>query len=400
MAVLSLTDLNLFHKKVLVRVELNVPLNEDGSIADLMRISESIPTLRFLLEKEASIVLLSHFGKPEGKRGKKYSLKPFQKVLSEMLGQEVLFEEDVLGKETKKRIENLKPKEILLLENLRFYPAEEHPEIDPSFAQTLASYGDIYINDAFGGCHRKHSSITSLPKAFPKAAAAGFLVEKEIQALRPLYSNPEQPFHAIIGGSKVSSKLKILESLIEKVQVLYIGGGMAFTFLKALGHSIGKSILEPDLLPAARSLIEQCEKKGITLFLPQDIVIADSFSAQATKKIINTNEKAVPENWQGMDIGPKTLIEWEKSLTKAKTIFWNGPVGVFEWAAFSKGTFSLAKFLSKLPSYRVVGGGDSASAIHQLGIDEKFTYISTGGGASLEFLEQGTLPGIAALTQK
>jgi phosphoglycerate kinase len=400
MAVLSLTDLNLFHKKALVRVEFNVPMNEDGSIADYMRISESIPTLRFLQEKEASIILLTHLGKPGGKRDIKYSLKPFQKILSELLGQEVLFAEDVLGNETKKQVQNLKPRQILLLENLRFYPAEEKPELDPSFAQTLASYGDVYINDAFGGCHRKHSSITELPKAFPKASAAGFLVEKEIQALNPLCSHPQKPFHAIIGGSKVSSKLNILQSLVEKVQALYIGGGMAFTFLKALGHSIGQSLLEPDLLPAARNLIEQCETKGIELFLPLDIVIADSFSANANKKLINTHNEIIPETWQGMDIGPQTLIEWEKSLSKAKTIFWNGPLGVFEWDSFSKGTFSLAKFLSKLSSYRVVGGGDSASAIHKLELDKKFTYISTGGGASLEFLENGTLPGIAALTQK
>lgn len=400
MEVLSLTDLNLFHRKALVRVEFNVPINEDGSIADLMRISESIPTLRFLIEKEAKIILLSHLGKPHGKWEKKYSLKPLQKVLSEIMGQEVFFAEDVLSQDTKAKVEKLKPRDILLLENLRFYPGEENPDLDPSFAQTLASYGDLYINDAFGGCHRRHSSFTILPKAFPNASAAGFLVEKEIQALKPICTHPTPPFHAIIGGAKISSKLNILQTLLDKVQALYIGGGMAFTFLKALGHSIGKSLLEPDLLPAARNLIEQCEQRGVELFLPQDIIIADSFTPNAHKKMVDIHTEAIPENWQGMDIGPETLMQWEKSLAKAKTIFWNGPVGVFEWEPFAKGTFSLAHFLSKLPSYRIIGGGDSASAIHKLGIDKKFTYISTGGGASLEFLEHGTLPAIEALTHK
>jgi phosphoglycerate kinase len=392
MSIHSLTDLTFTGKKALVRVDFNVPLKEDGSVADTLKISESLPTIQYILKQGGSVILLSHLGNP------KFSLKPCGTVLSKLLGGGVLFAQDCLGEETKKKVTNLKAGEVLLLENLRFYPAEEKPKLDPSFAETLASYGDIYINDAFATCHRNHSSITSLPKKFPGASAAGFLLEKEIKALSLLSTSPPRPFHAIVGGSKVSSKLGVLRSLLEKADALYIGGAMAFTFFKALGYCIGNSLFEPDLVPIAKDLINECAQRKICLFLPEDIVEADAFSNGASKKIITLSKEGIDAGWYGMDIGPKTLTSWEHSLKEAGSIFWNGPVGVFELPAFSEGTFSLVRFLSTLSSCRIVGGGDSAAAVHQTGLSKNFTHISTGGGASLEFIEHGTLPGIEALT--
>ncbi len=391
MPILSLTDLNFANKKALVRVDFNVPLNDDGSIADTLKISESLPTIQHILKQGGSVILISHLGN-------KQSLKPCQAALSKLLGRDVLFAEDCLREDTKKKVKNLKAGEVLLLENLRFYPAEEKPELDPSFAETLASYGDVYINDAFATCHRKHSSITSLPKKFPKASAAGFLLEKEINALSLLSTSPPRPFHAIVGGSKVSSKLGVLRSLLEKADALYIGGAMAFTFFKALGYRIGNSLFEPDLVPIAKNLMTECAQRKICLFLPEDILEADAFSNDSSKKIITISKEGIDDGWQGMDIGPKTITSWQHSLKEAASILWNGPVGVFELPAFSEGTFSLVKFLSSLSSCRIVGGGDSAAAVHQTGLNKNFTHISTGGGASLEFIEHGTLPGIEALT--
>ena len=400
MSLLSHADINVSHKKVLVRVDFNVPLKEDGSIADLMRISESLPTIHSILERGGSVILLSHLGRPKGIKNKKYTLEPCKEALSKLLNREVLFAKDCMGKETLSTVSKLKPGEVLLLENLRFYAAEENPNLDSSFTETLASYGDIYINDAFAACHRDHSSITSLAKKFPKSAAPGFLLEKEIQALTLLSTSPSKPFHAIIGGSKISSKLGVIQSLLEKVDVLYIGGAMAFTFFKAFEYPIGNSLFEPDFIPIAKDLINECLKRKIHLCLPKDIVEADSFSEHSIKKTITIAKEGVDAKWYGMDIGPLTLNSWKESLKNAASIFWNGPVGVFELPSFSEGTFSLVRFLSQLSSYRVIGGGDSAAAVHELALDKKFTHISTGGGAALEFIEQGTLPGIKALTQQ
>ncbi len=382
---------------VLVRVDFNVPFKEDGSIADLARIAESLPTLRFLLQKKASIVLLSHLGRPKGQRTLEYSLKPCAKALAQLLNKPVFFTEDCLGAKTKQQVSELKPTEILLLENLRFYPAEEDPSLDPHFAKELSSYGDFYVNDAFAACHRSHASITSLPSYFPGKSAAGFLVLKEIEALEKLQESPPRPFHAIIGGSKVSSKLGVLQKILSKADSLYIGGAMAFTFYKALGYSIGNSLYEPDLVQTAALLIETCRKKNIPLLLPEDILEGDAFSKDSSKKTISISKEGISPGWYGLDIGPKTLHTWKSTLEKAGSIFWNGPVGVFEFPSSAQGTLQLATFLSKLSSYRVIGGGDTAAAIHELQINQKFTHISTGGGASLEFLEYGTLPGIKAL---
>jgi phosphoglycerate kinase len=393
----SISQLNLKNKKALLRVDFNVPLNKDGTISDTLRISESIPTIKHILKMGGSVILLSHLGRPKGEKNSKYSLKPCQKTLSKLLDQEVLFSNDCLGMETEEKIQNLKPGEVILLENLRFYGAEENPALDTSFAKKLSSYGDVYINDAFAACHREHSSISCLPKLFPHLSAAGFLLEKEIKALSLLSNNPPKPFHAIIGGAKISSKLGVIRCLLEKVDTLYIGGAMAFTFFKAQGLSIGNSLFEPDLIPIASDLIKTCLEKKIQLCLPKDIVIANSFTNPTSKKIVNISKEGIDTGWYGMDVGPETLTTWQELLSNAASIFWNGPVGVFEQADFAKGTFELVEFLASLNSYRVIGGGDSAAAVGETGLKNKFTHISTGGGASLEFLENGTLPGVEAL---
>ena len=401
MSVLSISELDFSKKKALVRVDFNVPMKEDGTITDLMRISESVPTIRYILDHGGSVILLSHLGNLEGSSEKnlKRSLKTCGEALSKLLEKEVLFAEDCLGEETKTRIETLKPGEVILLENLRFYEAEETPSKDPSFASTLASYGDLYVNNAFSACHRNHSSIVSLPAFFPNKAAAGLLIEKEVSALTLLCTDPPKPFHAIIGGSKISSKIGVIEALLTKVDSLYIGGGMAFTFLKVLGHPIGASLFEPNFLQTAQNIIHRCFEKKIKLFLPEDAVAALTFSNDSPKKIVNTLKEGIDEGWKGMDIGPKTILSWQQSLQKAVAIFWNGPLGVFEFPQFAEGTFSMIQFLSTLSSLRIVGGGDSAAAIHELGLAKNFTHISTGGGASLQWIEKGTLPGIEALSK-
>lgn len=396
---LSIKDLDLKGKKVLLRVDFNVPFNKENKITDLTRIEESLPTIRLILEKGGTIILMSHLGRPEGKKNLKYTLKPCAEALSKIINRPVLFIPDSIGRETQKAISNLKEGEVALLENLRFYEAEEKPEIDLSFAKNIALYGDLYVNDAFGASHRNHSSIVTLASHFPTKAAAGLLLEKEIKELKRLSDAPSRPFHAIIGGSKISSKLGVLKILVNKVDALYIGGAMAFTFLLALGTEIGDSPYEPDLIETAKGLINTCQKRKITLFLPSDFLISKDFSNTSAFKTIKSSQ-GIEKGWRGMDIGPETLSSWENELKKAHSIFWNGPVGVFEFSRFSNGTYALAKFLSSLHSERVIGGGDSVAAINQLGLSKYFTHVSTGGGASLEFLEKGTLPGIEILTKQ
>lgn len=390
---LSLKDLSFKDIKALVRVDFNVPLNSKGEITDITRIKACVPTIRYILEQGGSVILLSHLGRPDGKKNEKYTLKPCAHTLSTLLQYPVLFASDCLGKEALKQIDSLQPKEVLLLENLRFYPSEEQPDLDPSFAKTLASYGDVYVNDAFGTAHRKHSSTYSLPNFFPGKAVAGFLMEKEIQALSKFVNNPSTPFHVIIGGAKISSKIGVLKAVLNKAQAIYIGGAMAFTFLAAKGISIGDSIYEPGLIKEAQNFLKECKDKNISLFFPVDLIVSNGNSS----KIIDISQ-GIEKGWKGMDIGPKTLVLWTQELSKAKSIFWNGPVGVFEDPLFAKGTFHLAQFLSSLSSERIVGGGDSIAAIDQLHLADHFTHISTGGGASLEFLEYGTLPGIEILS--
>lgn len=397
--VLTLEDLDVKGKKVLVRVDFNVPLNDQGKITDDTRIRASLPTIEYILSHGGSVILMSHLGRPKGKKDPAFSLKPCAEHLAKLLKKPVKLAPDCIGKKVKSLIDALKPGEVLLLENLRFHSAEEKPEEDPSFAKQLAELGDLYVNDAFGTAHRAHSSTATIAKYFPGMSAAGFLLQKEIEFLGSHFSHPKHPFYAIIGGAKVSSKLGVLNSLLSKVDALFIGGGMAYTFFKAQGIKIGKSICEDELLEEARKFLQTAKSKKIPIYFPEEIVIADAFDKEAKHKTIAVKD-GIPSGWQGMDVGPKTISTWTHTLQNAQMIFWNGPLGVFEFPAFAKGTNAMAEALSKTRAITVIGGGDSVAAINQLGIGDKFSHISTGGGATLEYIEQGHLPGIDALSKK
>jgi len=397
MTKLTLQDLPLQGKKVLMRVDFNVPLSKEGKITDNTRIRESLPSIAYILQEGGSVILMSHLGRPDGKRSLALSLRPCAGALSSLLHKNVLFANDCIGDEVEKMARSLKSGQVLLLENLRFYEAEEKPEKDPTFAKKLAKLGDFYVNDAFGTAHREHSSTAIIAQYFPKKAAAGLLLQKEISFLGSLLLHPKRPFYAIIGGSKVSTKMAVLQALAKKVDGLFIGGGMAYTFIKAENISIGNSIHEDALLPSAKQFLTNCQQSSLKLYLPKDHIIADSFSEDAHSQTVLT-EQGIPPGWQGMDVGEKTLQEWQKVLKGAQTIFWNGPLGVFEFAPFAKGTETLAAFLADLSCTTIVGGGDSVAAINRLGLAQKFTHVSTGGGASLEYLEFGHLPGIDALS--
>ncbi len=399
MAKLTIQDLVLAGKKVLIRVDFNVPLNKDGTIADDTRIKESIPTIQHALQQGAAVILMSHLGRPKSKKDVQYSLGICAKKLSQLVSAPVFFATDCVGKDVEKMVHDLKGGQVLLLENLRFYPAEEDPSLDPNFAKELSKYGDFYVNDAFGTAHRKHSSTAVIDQYFPGKAAMGLLMQKEIEHLEPLLKKPEHPFFILIGGAKVSSKIGVLKSLMKKVDALYIGGGMAFTFFKAQGIEIGDSIFEENSLLEAENLLKECQAKKIALHLPTDIVIADGFRNDATFKTVPVSE-GIPKGWMGMDIGPETIQAWSTDFQKAATLFWNGPVGVFEFPHFARGTQEMAKAIANLKANTIVGGGDSVAAINQLGLSSKFKHVSTGGGASLEYLELGKLPGIEALSDK
>jgi phosphoglycerate kinase len=396
---LVLQELPIQDKKVLMRVDFNVPLDKEGKITDETRIKEALPSIEYILKAGGAVILMSHLGRPKGKRDPEFSLAPCREALSALLKMPVQFASDCVGAEAEKKARDLKIGEVLLLENLRFYAAEEKPELDPSFAEKLSKLGDLYVNDAFGAAHRAHASIATITQYFPGKAAAGLLMQKEISFLEPLVKNPKHPFYALIGGAKVSSKIGVLESLLTKVDTILIGGAMAFTFFKAQGISVGDSLCEEDLVEKARHFLKACASKKVKLLLPEDLVIASAFQDDAPSKIIVSKE-GIPSGWQGMDIGPRTIASWQTELAIAQTIFWNGPMGVFEFPHFATGTNALAKSLSKLKSLRIVGGGDSVSAINALNLAKHFSHISTGGGASLEFIEFGYLPGIDALSNK
>ena len=396
---LSLKDLDVKNKKVLMRVDFNIPLTKEGGIADDTRIRESLPSIQYVINHGGALILMSHLGRPKGKKSPEFSLAPCAKRLSELLKMPVQFAPDCIGPGVEKMVSHLQPKQVLLLENLRFYAAEEEPEKDPSFAKKLASLGDIYVNDAFGTAHRAHASTAVIAQYFPHKAASGFLLEKEINFLGSAVSHPKHPFYAIIGGAKISTKMGVLESLLSKVDGLFIGGGMAYTFFKAQGISIGDSIHEDALLEKAKEFMEKCRKEKVSLWLPQDLVIAKEFKEDAESKVIPT-KSGIPSGWQGMDIGPATVKIWIEAFKNGQTVFWNGPLGVFEFPAFAKGTQEVAKALAQLKATTIVGGGDSVAAINNLGIANKFSHVSTGGGASLEYIEFGHLPGIDALSDK
>ncbi len=387
----TIRDANLANKRVLIRVDFNVPV-KDGKVSDATRIIAALPTINYILEQPGtSLVVMSHFGRPKGKKNPDFSMVPVGKKFEELLGRPVKVASDVIGPEVEKEVKSLKPGEVLLLENCRFYPEEEAN--DATFSKTLASYGDIYVNDAFGTAHRAHASTEGVSHYLP--SYAGFLIEKEVKFMAPLLENPAKPFVAIIGGSKVSSKISVLESLVKTCDTIVIGGGMAYTFLKVLGHKIGKSLVEDDYLDTAKSFLSAVEKKGVNVILPVDHVCAESFAEDANPILVDSVD--IPDNLMGMDIGPKTTALVVDALKDAKSVVWNGPMGVFEFSSFAKGTEAVAKALAASNATSVVGGGDSVAAVNKFGLADKISHVSTGGGASLEFLEGKELPGIKAL---
>ena len=390
---LTLRDISLSNKKVIMRVDFNVPL-KNGKIVDDSRIKAALPSIKYILDQKASLILMSHLGRPKV-RDETLSLKPCQKRLEELLKIPIIMAPDSVGKEVENIASNLKPGEIMLLENLRFHVGEKHPEKDPSFAENLAKLAAIYVNDAFGTAHRKHSSTYTVTKFFQGKAVLGFLFEKEIKNLKNLLTSKETPFFAIIGGSKISTKMGVILKLLEKVDALFIGGGMVFTFLKANGYEIGDSIFEEEYVPQIENILKKSKDTNTPIYLPNDIVVEDQ--SNNVKIVSNDN---IPPNSKGMDIGPETIKIWEEKLKEAKKIFWNGPLGVIEIEEFAKGTNAIIKILSSLNALTVVGGGDSIAAINKMHLQEKFSYLSTGGGASLEFIENETLPGIEALSDK
>lgn len=390
----TIRDVDVAGKTVLVRVDFNVPQDKDGNVTDATRIDAALPTIRFLLERNAKVILMSHLGRPDGKVVEKLRLAPVAKELSRQLGQPVKMAPDSVGPEVDRMARELKPGEVLLLENLRFHPEEESN--DPAFAKQLASLATLYVNDAFGTAHRAHASTAGVADYLP--AVSGFLMEKELRALGGIVENPERPLAAIIGGAKVSTKIKVLENLLTKVDVLIIGGGMANTFLKAKGYNVGSSLLEEDKVDVARDLMDQARQKGVSIGLPADVVVAERFDADAPSTIVDAG--AVPDGWVIMDIGPATVEAFKTLLKPARTIFWNGPMGVFEMPRFAEGTKAIAAMLAESGAITVVGGGDSVAAVEQMGFAGKMTHISTGGGASLELIEGRTLPGVAALLDK
>ena len=400
MSKLSIRDIDLANKRVFIRVDFNVPLTEDGStITDDTRIVATLPTLKYAIEHKARVILAAHLGRPKGKVNPKYSLAPVADRLRELLGASVsvAFAPDCVGEVAEKMANDLQPGQVLLLENVRFYAEEEAN--DAEFSKKLAALADIYVNDAFGAAHRAHASTEGITH-FLKPAVAGLLMEKEIVYLGKALTNPEKPFVAIIGGSKISGKIDVIQNLLDKVDTLVIVGGMAYTFARALGVKTGKSLVEEDRIEMAKAAIEKAKALGVKLLLPADNVIADAFSADANTQEWDTS-KDFPEDWMGLDIGPKTVKAIEAVIATAKTIVWNGPAGVFEIPKFAVGTNAIAMAVAaNRGAISIIGGGDSVSAINQAGVADKITHISTGGGASLEFLEGKKLPGVEALTDK
>lgn len=394
---LSVEDLSVRGRRVLTRVDFNVPL-EGTRITDDTRIRESLPTIRSILDRGGRLILMSHLGRPDGKAVPRLSLKPAADRLSELLGRPVAMAPDCVGPDAERLASGLKDGDALLLENLRFHPEEE--KNDPAFSKQLASLGDLYVNDAFGTAHRAHASTEGVTRHFAQRAA-GRLMIREIDYLGAAIAHPKRPFVAILGGSKVSGKIDVIHNLLPKVDALLIGGGMACTFFKAQGLEIGKSLLEPDRVEVARRVLAEAEQKKVRLLLPVDCVVADRFAPDAQKKVVSTS--GIPAKWQVLDIGPETVRLFSAEVRPAGTVAWNGPLGVFEMDAFAGGTDAVARALADATdrgTLSIIGGGDSAAAVAKAGVERRMTHISTGGGASLEFLEGKTLPGVAALTDK
>lgn len=391
----TLADIDFKDKKAVIRVDFNVPLDENFNVTDDNRITAAKPTIDKILADGGSVILMSHLGRPKGKE-EKYSLKHILAKVSEVLGVEVKFAEDCVGEVAEAAAADLKPGEVLLLENLRFYKEEEAGDAD--FAQKLAKLGDVYVNDAFGTAHRAHASTTIIANYFPEAKVFGALLAKEIESLDKVLKNSEKPVTAILGGSKVSTKITVIENILTKIDHLIVGGGMTYTFIKALGGNVGDSICELDKLDLALEILEKAKANNVQVHIPVDVVAADDFSNNANTQIVDVNE--IPDGWQGLDAGPKTLENFKKVILESKTILWNGPIGVFEMEKFANGTITLGEFIAeatKNGAFSLVGGGDSVAAVKQFGLEPKMSYVSTGGGAMLEMLEGKTLPGIAAI---
>jgi phosphoglycerate kinase len=394
----TIDDIALKGKKVLVRVDFNVPLDANQKVTDDTRIRESLPTIKKIVQDGGKAILMSHLGRPKGKKKPEYSLKPTVDKLSELLGKQVKFAPDCKGPEAKAAVDSLVDGDVLILENLRFYEDEE--KNNPEFAKELASFGDVYVNDAFGSAHRAHASTEGVTK-FISPSVAGYLMQKEINYLGMAVGDPKRPYLAILGGAKISGKIDVIQNLMQKVDALIIGGGMTYTFYKAMGLEIGKSILDAEKVDMAKNLLEEAKKKNIRLILPVDCLVADKAEAGATTKVVK--KEGIPADWQALDIGPETIELFKNEIKKSKTIVWNGPMGLFEIDTFAKGTKEIAMALADATAagaITVIGGGDSAAAVTQMGFAKKVSHVSTGGGASLEFLEGKILPGVAALTDK
>jgi 3-phosphoglycerate kinase len=391
---LGIADLELKGKRVLIRVDFNVPLDGD-QITDDTRIQAALPTIKHVMEKGGKAILMSHLGRPKGEVNPELSLKPVAKRLEELLDKDVIMAPDCVGDDVKDIVHKMKEGDIVLLENLRFYAEEE--DNDPDFARKLAELGDVYVNDAFGAAHRAHASTAGVTE-YIEQAAAGFLMQKEIEYISEVIENPERPFIAILGGAKVSDKIGVIENLMKKADAIIIGGAMAYTFLKAQGRKVGDSLVEDEKLDLAKDILKKALDSDVPIYFPIDHVVADKFAADANVKIVKRG--IIPNGWKGMDIGPDTVEKYKGVLVDAKTVIWNGPVGVFEFDAFAKGTFALAKILAESDITTIIGGGDCVAAVQKSGYADKITHISTGGGASLELMEGKELPGIAALSDK
>ena len=390
----TVRDIDVKGKKVLVRCDFNVPQDENGNITDNRRIVSALPTIKYLLENGAKVILCSHLGRPKGEFKSEFSLKPIAEELSKLLGMEIKLAKDVIGEDAKKLVDSLEDGQAILLENVRFH--REETDNDPEFAKKLASLAEIFVNDAFGTAHRAHASTAGVADYLP--AVSGFLIEKELNFMGDALDNPERPFMAILGGRKVSDKIGVIEALLEKVDTLMIGGAMAYTFFKSMGYEVGNSICELDKLDLAKNLMEKAKAKGVKFMLPVDTRIGKEFDPNTECKVVKCDE--IPADWEGFDIGDETIKLYSEELKKAKTVVWNGPVGLFEFDKFAVGTNEIARALADIDAVKIIGGGDSAAAVEKAGLAEKFTHISTGGGASLEFLEGKKLPGIECLQNK
>ena len=390
----TVRDIDVEGKKVLVRCDFNVPQKEDGTITDNRRIVSALDTIKYLIEHNAKVILCSHLGRPKGEFKKEFSLAPVAEELSKLLGKEVKLAKDVIGPSAKELTDNMKEGDVVLLENVRFH--REETDNDPEFAKKLASFADIYVNDAFGTAHRAHASTAGVAAYLP--AVSGFLIEKEINFMGDALENPKRPFMAILGGKKVSDKIGVIEALLEKVDTLLIGGAMAYTFFKSMGYSVGDSICELDKLDLAQDIMKKAKEKGVKLMLPVDTKVGKEFKPDTESKVVKYTE--IPDGWEGFDIGPKTIKMYVEELKSAKTVVWNGPLGLSEFEQFAAGTDTIAEALANSDAITIIGGGDSAAAIERMGLSDKFSHISTGGGASLEFLEGKKLPGIECLLDK